>query len=49
MSNLVPYDFSFERAAVRAIEFGGEPWFVHADVCAVLGIAEPRRLLAPLD
>ncbi len=29
--------FSFEQKDVRVIERNGEPWFVAADVCAVLG------------
>ena len=32
-----------EFGAVRVVEYGGEPWFVARDVCAVLG-TETRDL-----
>ena len=37
-----------EFGAVRVIEYGGEPWFVARDVCAVLG-TETRDLPDILD
>lgn len=36
MTNIVP--FSFETHEVRVIIVDGEPWFVAADVCSVLGL-----------
>lgn len=47
MSNLIP--FEFESHAVRVIERDGEPWFVLADVCRVLEIANSRDAAARLD
>lgn len=34
----VPSVFNFEGKDVRVVEIDGEPWFVAADVCPVLGI-----------
>lgn len=47
MSNIVPFDF--EGAAVRVIEVDSNPWFVAADVCAVLDIGNSRQALTRLD
>lgn len=41
--------FSFEEQAVRVLTREGEPWFVLADVCAVLEIAYHRDAAARLD
>ena len=37
------------RHDVRVIDRGSEPWFVLADVCRVLEIANPRNVAARLD
>ena len=47
MPNLMP--FAFEGKSVRVIERDGEPWFVAADVCAVLDISKHRDALSRLD
>jgi prophage antirepressor-like protein len=47
MSNIIP--FSFEETAVRVIDGEGGPWFVLADVCAVLDISKYRDAAARLD
>ncbi|KEZ00156.1 antirepressor [Sphingomonas sp. BHC-A] len=48
MSNdLIP--FEFEHHTVRVILIDDEPWFVANDLCAVLGISNPRQALARLD
>ncbi|GCD56592.1 BRO-N domain-containing protein [Acetobacter pasteurianus] len=47
MSNIIP--FSFEDHAVRVVTREGEPWFVLADVCAVLEIAHHRDAASRLD
>lgn len=39
-SNIIP--FNFEKTKVRVIDRDGEPWFVAADVAAVLGYSRPR-------
>jgi len=31
------------------IERGGDPWFIHADACAVLSLANPRQVASRLD
>ena len=41
--------FNFERAVVRTIQRDGEPWFVAADVCAVLGLDNVTMALKRLD
>lgn len=47
MSNLIPFDYSGQT--VRTIDLDGEPWFVAADVSAVLELGNPRSSLALLD
>lgn len=48
MSSLIP--FEFETKTIRVIQDEqGEPWFVAADVCAVLDITETHRALSRLD
>ncbi|WP_094555478.1 Bro-N domain-containing protein [Synechococcus sp. 1G10] len=47
-SPLVP--FEFEGLQVRVItDEKGQPWFVAADVCSVLGIGNPRQAMSRLD
>lgn len=46
-ADIIPFDF--EEHAVRVILRGGEPWFVAADVCRVLEIANPSDALKRLD
>ncbi len=43
------FNFEFTGRAVRVVERDGEPWFVAADVCAVLDIANARDAVARLD
>ncbi|MDR3525821.1 MAG: BRO family protein [Rhizomicrobium sp.] len=47
MTDIVPFDF--EGSAVRVIEIDGNPWFVAADVCAVLDHGNPRQVVSRLD
>ncbi|CDO36006.1 phage antirepressor [Novosphingobium sp. KN65.2] len=47
MNAITPY--SFESRPVRIIDRDGQPWFVAADVCAALDIANHRAALARLD
>jgi prophage antirepressor-like protein len=46
-TDVQPYDF--HGNPVRVIMIGGEPWFVAADVCAVLGIARAADAVQRLD
>ena len=46
-SEIVP--FSFDGAPVRTISPGGDPWFVHTDVCQVLGLGNSSQAAARLD
>lgn len=46
-SNIVPFDF--DGAQVRVVTIDGEPWFVLADLCAVLEIANVGNVAARLD
>ena len=46
-SELVAFDF--ENLPIRIVKRGEEPWFVLADVCAVLGVENPRNVAARLD
>lgn len=41
--------FDFQDAAVRVMQQAGEPWFVAADVCRVLDIANSRDAVSGLD
>ena len=47
MSNITP--FNFDALQVRAVLRDGEPWFVAADVCAALGVANVTDALSRLD
>lgn len=47
MSNLV--EFAFEGSSVRVVMRDGEPWFVAADVAAVLGYSETHSMVRSLD
>ncbi|MET7242481.1 BRO family protein [Methylobacterium sp. EM32] len=47
MSAIVP--FLFEARPVRVIDRAGAPWFVAADVCGALAIANSRDAIARLD
>jgi prophage antirepressor-like protein len=46
---IAPQTFTFTQQAVRVIVRDGEPWFVAADVCAALGIANATQAMARLD
>lgn len=41
--------FQYANQQVRTFEIDGQPWFVLADICAVLDIANPRNVAARLD
>lgn len=41
--------FQYAEQQVRTFDIDGEPWFVLADICAVLDIANPRNVAARLD
>lgn len=41
--------FRYGENQVRTVVIDGEPWFVLADLCAVLDIANPRNVAARLD
>jgi len=41
--------FTFEGQPVRAVLIEGEPWFVAADVCVVLGLGNVSQALTGLD
>lgn len=45
--NIIP--FIFDTLPVRAVLRDGEPWFVAADVCAVLEIVDIRQAVERLD
>ena len=45
----LPQVFSFESQQVRTLIINGEPWWVAADVCAVLGITKYRDAVARLE
>jgi prophage antirepressor-like protein len=46
-NNIVPFDF--EGNSIRVISRDGEPWWVLADVCRVLEIANSRQAASRLD
>ncbi|WP_064442309.1 BRO family protein [Hoyosella altamirensis] len=47
MSEIIP--FQYESASLRTLLIDGEPWFVLADLCAVLEIANPSMVAQRLD
>ena len=47
MTTVIP--FTFEDSEFRVITRDGDPWFVLADVCAVLEIGNPRDAASRLD
>ncbi|MFV3561608.1 phage antirepressor [Mycobacterium tuberculosis] len=47
MSAIVP--FMFDDQAVRVTDRDGQPWFVLADACAILGLKNPTMAAKPLD
>jgi hypothetical protein len=47
-SSLVPFDFEGSQIRVYTDE-QGDPWFVRADFCSVLGIGNPRQAMSRLD
>lgn len=46
---VMPLAFDFEGHAVRTINRDGEPWWVLADVCAVLELGSPHKAADRLD
>lgn len=48
-SELQPFTFPATGGAVRVVTIDGDPWFVAADVCAVLGIGNHRQATKYLD
>ena len=42
--SLVP--FRYDGQPVRVVDIDGEPWFVLADLCRVLGITRPPSAVA---
>lgn len=49
MSDLILTEFVFNAMPVRVVQADGEPWFVAADVCAVLGLGNVSMALERLD
>lgn len=47
MNEIIP--FSYSGRPIRVVRIDGEPWWVAADVCATLGIGNPRQAVAYLD
>ena len=47
MTELTQY--TFEGRELRALLVDGEPWFVAADVCTILGVGNPTQALTRLD
>src|SRR5947209_2516806 len=45
----VPFLFEGQHLVRAVVDSDGEPWFVGADVCRVLGIANPSDALGRLD
>ena len=41
--------FQFQNKQVRTVQVDGEPWFVAADVCRVLGLGNPSQAVSYLD
>ena len=45
----LPTEFRFDQSPVRAILQDGEPWFVAKDVCDILDLDDPSRIVSRLD
>lgn len=41
--------FNYQNHSIRTVLLGGEPWFVAADVCNVLGLEQVSRAMKRLD
>ena len=48
MANQVS-NFQFQNNALRVIVINGEPWFLAADVCRIIGITSPTKAVKILD
>lgn len=48
-NNTAPAVYKFGLQDIRIVMLGGEPWFVAADVCNALGLANSRMSLKALD
>lgn len=46
---ITPFEFPATGQPVRTVLIEGEPWFVAADVCAVLAIGNPSQAVSYLD
>jgi anti-repressor protein len=49
MNDLTVFSYASTGAGVRTVVRDGEPWFVAADVCGILGISNPSQALSYLD
>jgi prophage antirepressor-like protein len=49
MNDLALKQFDFRGASVRTVTIKGEPWWVAADVCAVLEIENSRHAISRLE
>ncbi|MES1984744.1 MAG: Bro-N domain-containing protein [Pseudomonadota bacterium] len=47
-TNVIPM-FSFDGQQLRGVKIDGEPWFVAADICRILGLSNPTMALRVLD
>ena len=48
MNNITPFLFE-EDGLVRVISKDGEPWFIAADVCKIIGLTNPSVAVQALD
>lgn len=46
-ADLMPFDYNGQ--SVRTVVIDGEPWFVLADLCAVLGLGSPHKVADRID
>jgi prophage antirepressor-like protein len=49
VTEVKPFTFPVTAQAVRVLEIDGSPWFVAADVCAVLELEDVRRAVERLE
>ena len=49
MSTQLQRVFNYQGSQVRTATIDGQPWFVAADVCAILDLVNPSQALARLD
>lgn len=46
---MLPEIFNYRETQIRVVMVNGEPWWIAADVCAILELQNPTMALKRLD